>query len=216
MHSYCLSIALNYSIVIAAVLAIIRFKFIIRSFYPFLFLIWLGFINESVSLFMIFSSGNNALNSNIFVLAEFLLILSQFSVWNFHPKRKYIALAVLGMVIWAADNFILNTITQNNSLFRAFYSFVIVIFSINQINKIMVYERGSLLKNAMFIICITFLFYYGCKTFVEIFNAFHLGLSRTILWNFWIIMYFVNAISNILFAIAVLCIPTRQEFTLPY
>lgn len=216
MRSYFISILLNFSITIAAVLAVIRFKYVIRSFRPFIFFIWLGLANETVSIITIYTAGSNMLNSNIFVLLEYLLVVIQFNVWNFHPKRNYIVLAGLGTAVWITDNFVLNSITQNNSLFRTFYSFVIVLFSINEIGKILIFQRGSLLKNAVFIICITFLFYYGSKSFVETFNAFNEKLHPHILWNVWIIMYFVNAISNILYALAILCIPTRQEFTLPY
>ena len=216
MHSFIFSIVLNHSIIIAAIIGMVRFRYIIRNFYPFLFIIWLGLINESLSLVMIFSTRNNAINSNVFVVLEYLLILFQFYKWNGGDSRKYYFLACLGLIVWIADNFIINTITQNNSLFRSIYSLIIVFFSINQVNKIMIYEKGILIKNAMFIICITFLFYYGCKTFVEAFNVFHLGLSNLFLWNLWIILYFVNVIANVLYALALLCIPTKQEFTLPY
>ncbi len=110
----------------------------------------------------------------------------------------------------------LNSIVQNNSLFRTFYSLVIVMLSTNELSKLLVYERGPLAKNATFLICITFLFYYGCKAFVEAFNAFHIGFSHNLLLNLWIILYFVNAIANLLYAIAILWIPRKREFILPY
>jgi hypothetical protein len=214
MHSFIVSIVVNYSIAIPALLAIIRFKHILRSFYPLIFLIWLGLANESLSIVLVYKAGSNTANANIFVLAEFLLILLQFYRWNTCSKRKYVLAAGLGIIVWITDNLILNSLSQNNSLFRAFYSFAILLFSIEQISKIVAWEKETLLKNATFIFCITFLFYYGCKTFVEMMNAFHLGLDREILWNFWIVMYFVNALSNFFYAIAILCIPTRKGFIL--
>jgi hypothetical protein len=216
MHSYLLAIVLNFSIVIAAAIAIMRFKLIVRSFYPFVFLLWLGAANEALSLILIYRTGSNTVTSNIFVFAEFLLILWQFYTWNDASKRKYLVIALAGMAVWFADNCILHSLSQNNSLFRSFYSFIILLFSISEGTRIVLYEKGSLLKNAVFIICITFLFYYGCKSYVEMMNAFHLGLAADTLWNLWIIMYFVNAISNLLYAFAILCIPTKQEFILPY
>jgi hypothetical protein len=216
MRDYLLAIVLNFSIGIAAILAIIRFKNIIRNFYPFVFLLWLGVANEALSLILIYSSHSNTVTSNIFVFAEFVLILWQFYTWNGDGKRKYLITAFLGIGVWLADNCILNTLSQNNSLFRSFYSFIIILFSISEGTRIVLYEKGSLLKNAIFVICITFLFYYGCKSFVEMINAFHLGLTAQTLWNFWIMMYFVNAIANLLYAFAILCIPTKQEFILPY
>jgi len=42
---------LNYSILIAAIIGIIRFKSIIRDYYPFIFIIWLGFSMKRLALF---------------------------------------------------------------------------------------------------------------------------------------------------------------------
>jgi len=217
MHNYTLSIFLNHSIILAAILSLIRYNLIKRSYYPFIFLIWLGLVNESISLLLAYSTGNNALNSNVFVVLEYFTILYQFYKWNAGDGgRKYFVLACLGVMIWITDNFIINAITQNNSLFRACSSFIIVFLTVRQLSKIIVFRRGILLKNAMFIICITFLFYFSCKAFVESLNAFHLGLSRGVLWNLWVMLYFVNFISNLLYAIAVLCIPMKHKFISQY
>ncbi|MGN6195276.1 MAG: hypothetical protein ACTHOB_10080 [Ginsengibacter sp.] len=216
MSSFLLEIALNYSIIGAAIIGIIRFQSIIRDYYPFIFIIWLGVINETLSLIFIFTLGSNTVNSNIFVLLEYLLVVYQFYKWNDKGLKKYVILALLGLAVWSADNLILNSIHHNNSLFRAFYSFLIVFFSIDQVNKLIIYERGPLLKNPMFIICITFLLYYGFKAFVESYNMFHLGLSKALLRDLWIILYFVNGIANLLYALAVLWIPTKVKFILPY
>ena len=217
MSSFLLEIALNYSILIAAIIGIIRFKSIIRDYYPFIFIIWLGVFNETLSLVLIFTLGRNTVNSNIFVLLEYLLIVYQFYKWNNKKGlKKYVILALLGLAVWSADNLVLNSITHNNSLFRAFYSFLVVFFSIDQVNKLVIYERGPLFKNPMFIICITFLLYYGFKAFVESYNLFHLGLSKTLLRDLWIILYFVNGIANLLYALAVLWIPMKVKFILPY
>ena len=216
MYSYSINILLNHSIVIAAVIAIIRFKAIIKSFHPFILFIWLGCINETVSLILIYSARSNAINSNIYVLFEYGILLFQFYKWNDSPFKKYLFFLLTGIAVWCADNVIINELNENNSIFRIFYSFVIAFFSVNQINKIIIYERRSLVSNAEFLICITFLGYYSIKAFVEVSNAFHLALSNLFYRELWMILYFVNFLSNIMYAIAILCIPKKQEFTLPY
>src|SRR5665213_733586 len=135
MHSFLLSLVLNFSVAIPAVAGVIRFKHVIKRFYPFLFLVWLGLFNESLSLAMIYTTGGNAVNGNLYVFIEFMLILWQFYRWNTRRLAIYIVAIVLGSMVWITDNFILNSITQNNSLFRAFYSFVILLFCIDQISK---------------------------------------------------------------------------------
>ena len=216
MHNYVVSIILNHSITLAAIIGIARFRSIAPAYYPFLCIIWLGFLNESLSLFIIYNNRSNAVNSNVFVLAEYLLTLLQFYKWNNHLARRYYAAALAGVIVWVADNFTLHSISDNNSLFRVYYSLAVVFLSINQVNKLIIYEKGSLLKNATFIICIAFLFYFGCKAFIEAFNVLRFGLSDMFLRNLWIILYFVSFITNLIYAIATLCIPAKQEFTLPY
>ena len=216
MHYYSINILLNHSIVIPAIIAIIRFKAIIKIFYPFILFIWLGCINETVSLILIYTTGSNAVNSNIYVLLEYGIILFQFYKWNDSPFKKYLFFFLTGTAVWCTDNLIINGINENNSIFRIFYSFVIAFFSVNQVNKIIVYERRSLVSNAQFLICITFLGYYSLKAFVEVSNAYHLALSNLFYRELWMILYFVNFLSNIMYVIAILCIPKKQEFTLPY
>jgi len=216
MHNFAIRIFLNHSIALAAIIGIIRFRSIAPAYYPFLCIIWLGLLNESLSLFIIYNNRSNAVNSNIFVLAEYLLTLLQFYKWNHHSARGYYAAALAGAIVWIADNFALHHISENNSLFRVYYSLAVVFLSINQVNKLIIYEKGNLLRNATFIICMAFLFYFGCKAFIEAFNVLRFGLSDMFLRNLWIILYFVSFITNLIYAIATVCIPAKQEFTLPY
>lgn len=216
MLHYLLMTLFNYSIIIAAVIALFRFKTIMVDYYPFIFFIWFGLFNEMVSLFMIFNFRSNAVNSNIYVLLEYMIILFQFYKWNDGGIKKYYWLAGIGIAVWIADNFIINSISQNNSVFRVVYSFIIIFFSIDKVNSLLIFENRNLLKHPAFIICISFIFYYGCKAFVESFNMIHLGLSPNVLKDLWIILYFVNGIANLLYALAVLCIPTKIKFISPW
>jgi len=216
MNGYVLNIVFNHSISIAAIIAIIRFKAIPENFYPFIFFIWAGFVNETLSLILILTVNTNTVNSNIYVLIEYSLILLQFYKWNGYFNKRYYFLFVPGLFIWIADNLILHTISGNNSIFRIYYSFVIVLLGLNQINKLTLHESRSLIKNAIFLICMTFLIYYSCKAFVEVFNAFHLGLSDEFNRSVFMILYFANLISNLIYSIAIICIPANQESTLPF
>jgi hypothetical protein len=186
------------------------------DYYPFVFFIWLGFLNEILSLLMIYHYHSNTVNSNVYVLLEYMIILFQFYKWNENGIKRYYLLAAIGLSVWITDNFIINAISENNSIFRVFYSFIIIFFSIDKVNKLLVFEYSNLLKNPMFIICTSFIFYYGFKAFVESFNMVHLGLEPNILKNLWIILYFVNGTANLFFAIAVLCIPTKVKFISPW
>jgi hypothetical protein len=211
-----LTVFLNHSIIIAAVIGAFRIKAISSNYYPFILLIWLGLLNESISLALISNGYSNTTNSNMYVLLDFLLILWQFYKWNGSGPLRYYIVALAGLAVWVIDNFFMNSIYQNNSLFRVFYSFMVLFFSIDKINSIIIFENLRIRKNATFLICAGFIFYYTLKACVESFNMFHLGLTGILLRKLWFILYIVNFITNLLFALAILWIPTRQRFILRY
>ena len=131
MHNLALSIILNHFILVPAIIGVVRFRSILKQFYPFLLILWMGAFNETVSLLLIYGNKSNAVNGNIFVLAEYFLILYQFYKWNGNRYKVYLVLAFLGSVLWIFDVLILNSITQNNSLFRSCGSLIIVFLSID-------------------------------------------------------------------------------------
>ncbi len=156
------------------------------------------------------------INSNIYILIEYMIILVQFAIWNRKPVAQYALYVAAGMVVWIVDNFFFHSLSANNSVFRLFYSVVIVLFSLDQFNKIVLYEKPPLGKNSVFLICTGFILFFGFKAFMESFNIFHVGLSRLFLTRLFLILSGVNLLSNLLYAYAILCIPRKQEFTLPY
>jgi hypothetical protein len=216
MHGFLLNIILNYSIVIAALIAAIRFKIISTDFKPFIFLIWLGFFNETLSLILIYDRGYNTINSNIYVLFESIIIFYQFYVWQTVSLRFLYGLIIIVFIIWVADNVIWHPLSGNNSVFRIVYSLLIIACGIKQVNRLLTTERISLIKNPVFLICTAFLMYYSCKAFVEVFNAYHLQVSHAFSRHIFTILYVADFLSNIIYATALLCIPRKQVFTMPY
>lgn len=203
---------LNYSIMIPVVISAIRFRFMDKDFLPFVLMIWLGALNELLSFFLIINTGSNTVNSNIYVLLEFGLILYQFYKWNPASSRKMIGLGILGGACWIVDNLLFHTLDRNNSLFRAAYSFIIVLLSVDRINKIVIFEKIYLWKNAIFGLCLIFVLYFSCKSFVEVFNMFTVGLKLPFFQNLWKLLAIVNFISNFLYALVILWIPKNQNY----
>jgi hypothetical protein len=212
MDHYLADLLLTYSILLPAITGMIRYRSVYKDFHPFLWLLWLGAINETVSLFSIYLIKGNMINSNIYVFFEFCLVLLLYYRWRDSRPRYFIALAVLGLVVWICDNVVIHHITENNSLFRMFYSFVIVFLSIDMVNRILVYDTSPVYKNALFLISIAFVFYYAFKVYLESFNVLHIGLSRETLNFLWKILYFVNVVANLVFTAAILCMPKKQKF----
>lgn len=202
------------SILLAAVSGLALYKFALPVYRPYFFFIWLGTFNEALSWTLIEINRNNVVNSNIYVLAEYLILLFIFYRWNEKANRnRYLFLAGAGALIWVMDNFVLHSIFTINSIFRVFYSCLVLFLSINQINKLIVYERRKLIKNAMFLICMAFVFFYSYKAFIETFYILQLPFSTVFYQNLFQVLLFVNLFTNLVYAIAILCIPTKREFS---
>ena len=216
---YLLLVSLgSYSIVLAAVIALIRFKKIPAKYHPFVFLVWLALLNEMLSTFLIYRIRNNAINSNIYVLCEFLLALWLFdNLGLFHKKRIYYQCCLFLMpLIWLLDSVVTHPLNQFSSVFRILYSFTLVLFSIDYINYVFFSEKENILRNTGFLICLAFLIYFSFKGLLEIFYLFRLkpisGFYRSLL----LIINILNLVANLIYAFAMLWIRKKETYTSPY
>ena len=208
----------TFSIIIAAVLGVIRFKQIEPSYYPFIYICWLGLVAEIIAFAYQAKSGS-LLPSNIYVLLEGLFFVWQFKLWGSFQRRRWVYYLTLGAILalWIADNLIVRTIHGLSSYYRIGYSFVLVILAIDQINKLIVSERKSFLTNAKFLICITIIIYFSYKLTTEIFYLEALGKesSSEFVGQIFSIQKYVNLFANLLYAYVILWIPRKKIFLEP-
>lgn len=217
MNYFAISVISSFSIAIAAIIGVLKYKPVLKEYRPFIIFIWLGLLNETISLIFVFWRKNNSINSNIYVLLEFVLLLYIFYLWNSGKlKQVYTSLLIGGLCIWIIDNILLHSLSERNSLFRVYYSFTVVLLSINHINKLFVFNRKNLFKNAMFLIYLTFIVYYSYKTFIEVFYIFHIHFSTYFYTRIVLFLLLINFVANLAYAIALLCIPKKQEFIYRY
>jgi len=212
---YWIAFISGYSMVIAGIIGLIRFKSVPVAYQPFVYFTWLAFTNDVLSSILIPIWHTNAVNGNIYVLLEAFLFLWLFYNWG-TLKEKSWHLPVLGsslLLIWILDNFVLHKITLINSLFRICYSFVLVFLGINQLNAMIVGERGNMLRNAKFLICTGICIFYSYKAFLEVFYLFQSDKNIPLLNNVFLILAFVNLFVTFIYALAALWIPTKQKFT---
>jgi len=210
---------LAFFILFPAVIGLVRYKKMLPSFHPFVFFIWIGLLNEIVSIFLPLLYKSNAVNSNIYVLAEGLMLLWVFYTWTFRytkEKKLFLITGIVFFFIWLADNVFFNSITRFNSVYRIIYSLVIVFLSVNHINRILIEERDSVIKNARFIICAGFVCFFSYRMVFEVFYLYDFNLSANFYNNLFNILIVVNLVCNLIYALALLWTPTRQRFTLPY
>lgn len=155
--------------------------------------------------------------ANCYVLVEFPIFLWLFYNWSSRNNKIYfIGLFLMGLVIWIFDNLIMNSIFQINSYYRIYYSVVLILCSINQLNKIIFQDDIILWKNATFLISITSVIYYSYRVFIESLFLFQQEFSNDFFKEIYYIMIIVNFLSHLVYTLALLCIPAKREFTLRY
>jgi hypothetical protein len=196
----------------------VRLGRIDRRYQPFFIQLWAGFITELISyyVFIKIAHRSNALPTNIYVLIEWILIAWQFHVWGLLRTRKktWYFLVLFLSAIWVTENLVLGHIREFPPYFRFFDSFIIVLLSVNKINFMITHENRNLFRNPQFLICIGFIIYFIYRIIYE--WAYQVSLSDKTEITSAIISGFayINAVTNVIFAIALLSIPRSEKFTL--
>lgn len=181
-------------------------------FKPFAIICCVGFINDLLCTVLAYTIRNNTIPNNIYVLVEFIFLVVQFYKWNSISKTGMSILLGLGVTVWISEMFFISSITEFGGVFRTTYSFIVLFLAIWQINRLLIFERSRLIVNPIFLICISFIFYYTYKCVNELMYMVQVPFYN-IVWN---ILSFSNIAVQIVYIIAFLCMPTRKKFTLQY
>src|SRR6202043_2997842 len=149
---------------------------------------------------------SNAIPTNIFVLAEWILISYQFHQWGFLKKQKKNLSLLLGIpvLLWIIENLIFWKIVEFSPYFRVSYSFLLVLMSISKINFMITYDHKNLFRNPVFIICIGFIVYFIYQIVYE--WAYQLSRVESTYFTEMVSYLFgyMNALVNIIFGVAFL------------
>ena len=216
--SYAWFLALSCSIFVAAGIGWVRYKHIGPAFHPFIYCVWIGAVNEIISITTKQTGIQVDVNNNIYVLLEALLLLGQLKIWGALGHRHHYWLLLLASVItiWIMENFVFSTIYHTNAWFRLYYSILIVLMAIQVNNLLIISERNRLLRNPVFLVCCGFIIYFTFKILVEICWLYGLAFSSSYQVNIYSIIIWVNLIANLIYALAILWMPAKQRFLLPY
>lgn len=197
---------------------LVRLRRIKKSSYqPFFSLIVVGAFTELLSIFLIkVVHVHNAVSNNIYFLVEWLILAWQFQAWGLLRNRKFLFYALLAIpcIVWITENLVFGQIIHFSPYYQVIYCFLIVLFSVNTINFMITHDYRNLFGNPTFLICIAFIIYFIYRI---LFNwAYQTSLTGATETTSFIIMLisYVNALTNIIFAIALLRIPPPQKFTL--
>ena len=207
---------ISLSIIFPFIVGLVRHRRIGQVYRPFFYLIVLGVCAEILDHYVIHTLRvSNAIFSNIFVLIEWVLIWWQFFVWGLHARTEvFLAILLFPIAIWITENLVFAQIGEFSPYFRVFDSFLIVMLSVNKINFMITHDDRKLFGNPVFLICIGLIFFFIYRIVLEwAYQTSLNGATQTtniiIMLNAWF-----NALTNIIFAIALLRIPRPRKFTL--
>ena len=202
------------SILLPFAVTLFRLSRLKKRYLPFLLLIWFGILNESTSYLRIQFGQTTAVNGNIYVLLNLILL-----IWFFYQKRLnlptyiFISFLLIGIFVWVIDNLFLHSLHSNNSLFRMIASLLIVYLGIDKISQIVFFWENKEDRISDLLICSSLVSYFTYKAFVESFHVFTLKMGYDFFHGLWFLLAIVNVITNCIFTIAILCIKPKQHYT---
>jgi hypothetical protein len=207
---------LSFSNVIADVISIIKYRYVDRRYYPLFYFFWLGSINEIINTFLIKHKSTTIVNSNIYVLLEFFLLL--WFLYNFDSSRlKLMSKALAGFLLlcWNVEAFYIKTPWEFLVFFRILDSYTIVLLSLYVLNLQLMNSIKDVAFRSNVLLCSAFIVYFSYKSFVYTFWAYgeNSGDKSFLLKLFSIIVY-INLVTNLLYGLAVIWLPKKKGFIL--
>lgn len=212
---------LSLSIVFAVLIGIVRFNKIDRSYYPFLYRIFLVLIVEITAriLFMSDDPRRFTIVTNSFSILDFCLFTWMFHNWRLFNGNRTVFISILttGTAAWIYITLIRGDILTPNFIFRVLYSAALIVFSVNTFNKAVVTDRRNIFHNPKFWICLGIIIFY---TFFILVCLVNLNVVNSVTKPFRQNLQFINVCSNILvnflYAVAIVWIPRKQNFIKPF
>lgn len=208
---------ISQTIFLPLITGLVRWRRIGQGYQPFFIVIVLAVVAENLDYYLIkIRHHSNAVPNNVYALAESLLILWQFYVWGLWRTRKPVFYGLIAFLclVWTTENLVLGHISEFPPYFKFLESFLVVLLSVNKINFMITHDNRKLLRRPDFLFCIGFIIFFIYKIVYE--WAYQVSLydesriTNTIIASF----SYINALTNIIFAIAFLLIPVPQKFTL--
>lgn len=216
--NYYVIVVLSFVPVFAVFIAVVRWNKIPPSYYPFVFLVCAGLLNEIISLVVNRLFGNSALNNDIYVFVAAQLIFWQLYNWNKYAvfRSAILISAIMMAVVWIFENWLNRSFDASGSFYRVLSSAVIVVNCIWQMNKVMFRDTAPLHLNERFVIPAAFVLFYTYRAIFEVFYAVELHFATGFYVRLYYIFIIVNLIANGLYAWAMKLIGNRKSFSMPY
>lgn len=204
------------SIILPVAGCILRLKRCKTTYRPLCYLFGLGLLNEIISYTLIKDQQSNLVNSNLYGLAEFELLVWLFWRLENRAPRFYIATSLTGLIVWIADHIVFHSLESNTSSFSFVSSLMIIYLCIDQVNRSLFARGPRAITRTDLLLSIGFFLFFSYHGFLVVFNMFPLGVSDHFYARLWFIKALLNILTNILLLIAVLWIPRQQPYIIRF
>jgi hypothetical protein len=210
---YTVNAILSLWLVVPAVIGWIRYKKTGPAYLPFLVLLSLGFINEVVSLVAVLVYKTNIVNYNLYSLAEGALLLWQFYRWKaFSLRWLYWGLQAGLMLLWLWESFVLHHLSAVNSFHLIACATMVVVLSVDLLNRLIYFEPFGLYRNARYLICLALIIFFTYSIISETFWLYGWNDNPEFRVYVLTIRPLINLIANLIFTLAVVCIPLSSQY----
>jgi hypothetical protein len=202
------------AISIASIFPAVVVSFIIfnrnKLFLPFLLLIIVSGLVEFTALLLRYQSLNNVWLYNLAILAQFYFMIWQLSKWGLFRIDSIVVKISLALVslLWIAEMYYYRNQNLNNYTL-VLGSLLLIVFITAYINRLIFENVKFLLTDSRFLICIGYLIYFTISLIIFIFTQNGKDFSAGFFTNIWAIHNIINTFTNIIFTVALLCIPKR-------
>lgn len=151
---------------------------------------------------------------NFYLLFEgiiFILIFYDWGAFNYKYSQFYIC--VILICFWLLDNFVLNKLSNLNTLYTIIYSIITVILSTSVFQEAFFKNIKYSLKDPLTLIAFTFIINYSYRAVFESLYLFKLDFSNSFYLSAFLILIILNTFSNCTFTYAIYCMSLRKMLT---
>lgn len=168
LPEYYLNYLISGFIIIPLIIGLSKFKRMEIIYRPYIFYLLIAALELIFSLISNELFGTNITVVNIYYLIESLILLRLYQKWGVLSFKKQLVLSGIFFFIWVTEKS-LKPITFVNSVFLIIYSLTMVVISIENINRIHIFNNERIRKNSKFLVSLTLVFYFTLNAAFEIF-----------------------------------------------
>jgi hypothetical protein len=203
---------LSFSLFFAAVTGLLKWGKIRNEDKPIIVGWWLVIINETVRFITILLDVSTLATYNTYILPLMWLYIWQFRQWKVILPKFTWALMLALSLLWFMDYFVMDGyhFEEMRYRYRLALSLTFVVLSVTSMNMQIIKERGSLIKNHRFLICLGITIFYTYRVFVDVF--FLKELSVEFKMSMGKFNSFLLQIYYLLLFLAALWIPRKKNF----